>query len=147
MIDPTSPPNPENSPNEKLLVQRQQLWTPNAMSQYLEAEGLDTETAGKIGRAFGKLEQETRYEYKQLIDELQRWANIHTHPGSGDGDGSGGGFSSEWTYGTPMPSAMDDARVVYFQEKYHIVSNFRTYIHWAYDPVADTWDTSLTTAR
>lgn len=103
MIDPTQPPNPANSPNEKLLVQRQQLWTPNAMSQYLEEEGLDTDTAAKIGRAFARLEQESQHEYKQLLDELQRWSNVHTHPGTG----TPGGVTEGTEYGTRFIALSD----------------------------------------
>lgn len=80
-LDPSSPPNPANSPLEKLLVQRQQLWTPDAMSRYLEQEGLDANLAGSIGRAFGRLEQESNFQFQQVLAELQTWANVHTHPG------------------------------------------------------------------
>lgn len=85
----TTPPNPENSPNEKLEVTRRLMHAQlSADSEsYLRGEGVEPQLARQIGAVLDRIKREQNFQVQQILEELEVWSNIHTHPRQAGGDG------------------------------------------------------------
>lgn len=77
----TTPPDPLNSPNEKLEGIRNHLRSRLPLSEYLRSEGIDPGLAVPLGKALDRYEDERDYHIQQMLIEMGLWANTHTHPG------------------------------------------------------------------
>lgn len=98
-------PNPSGSPIEKLKLSRR-VPSPRDFGRYLLSQGVDPDTAQRIGRAVNQWRQEGHYDDLQSIIDLEQWANIHSHPGS-----SGGGGFPEPASGTILIRTDNDLMV------------------------------------
>lgn len=78
MSDFQSPPDPQGSPLEKLVVQHR-FPDRREFSRYLLAQGVDPDTAEKFGRAVDEWERDKDFDKQSFIQELELWSNIHTH--------------------------------------------------------------------
>lgn len=111
------PLDPENSPIEKLIVQRR-FRQERRFRDYLEAQGLDPELASKMGAAMDRWEQDKDFDYQEHLRELEGWANIHTHPGT-YGIDSGAVPGTAWVavgeFGGVWYSPDDDAETWVYQ--------------------------------
>lgn len=82
MSDFQSPPDPAGSALEKLVLQHRYS-VPNEVARYLESEGIEPDTAQKVALALEQWDGDKNNIYQELLNELELWANIHTHGGAG----------------------------------------------------------------
>lgn len=161
MPDFLTPPDPSGSPLEKLELSRR---TPNPrdLGRYLRMEGIDEDTARRMARAVEQWEREKFFDEVEGLQDLQTWANIHTHPGGGSGppDTStytkllllGGNGDTEsvkhhsWSSGTFSDTPTDCPVAVTGPCSLHLLSDGYHYAFdasgdlYRYDASADTWE-------
>ena len=75
------PLDPEGSPLHKLIARRtnKRLQIGRELPGLLQAEGLDAETSEAISRAFSRVADREDREMGRVVNEIEEWANIHTH--------------------------------------------------------------------
>lgn len=80
MTDPFVPPDPTGSPIEKLQIYRKKLVPLKNLEKKLKAAGVSEQNIKGLAQVLSVIQEESNYQYRQFIVELQAWANTHIHP-------------------------------------------------------------------